>query len=36
MFLKGDYMKIEIGYLWHIKNDFFDIVNDEKLKNLIK
>lgn len=24
-------MKIQTGYLYHIKDDFFDIVNDEKL-----
>ena len=24
-------MKIETGYLYHIKDEFFDIVNDEKL-----
>ena len=24
-------MKIQTGYLYHIKDDFFDIVNDEKI-----
>lgn len=31
MSLGVDYMKIETGYLYHIKDKFFDIVNDEKL-----
>lgn len=24
-------MKIETGYLYHIKDQFFDVVNDERL-----
>ena len=24
-------MKIETGYLYHIKDEFFDVVNDENL-----
>ena len=31
MSLGVDYMKIETSYLYHIKDKFFDIVNDEKL-----
>ena len=30
--VKGDeLMKIETGYLYHIKDEFFDVVNDENL-----
>ena len=25
------YMKVKIGYLYHIKDEYFDLVNDEKL-----
>ena len=28
MSLGVDYMKIETGYLYHIKDDFFDKIND--------
>ena len=31
MSLGVDYMKIETGYLYHIKNDFFDKINDNGL-----
>ena len=31
MSLGVDYMKIETGYLYHIKDEFFDIVNDDNL-----
>jgi len=31
MSLGVDYMKIETGYLYHIKDEFFNIVNDENL-----
>ena len=31
MSLEVDYMKIETGYLYHIKDEFFDIVNDDNL-----
>ncbi len=24
-------MKLKVGYLYHIKNEYFDIVNDESL-----
>ena len=24
-------MKVQTGYLYHIKDDFFDVVNDENL-----
>ncbi len=24
-------MKVQTGYLYHIKNEFFDLVNDESL-----
>ena len=27
----GDSLKIKTGYLYHIKDEFFDIVNDEGL-----
>ena len=27
----GDKVKIETGYLYHIKDEFFDIVNDDSL-----
>ena len=30
--LEGDNtMKVQTGYLYHIKDDFFDVVNDENL-----
>ena len=28
---RGDCMRVQTGYLYHIKDEFFDIVNDEKL-----
>lgn len=31
LLLGVDYMKVQTGYLYHIKDEFFDIVNDESL-----
>lgn len=30
-FYGDDYMEIKIGYLYHIKDEFFDAVNDENI-----
>ncbi len=27
----GDHMKVQIGYIYHIKDDFFDKINDKGL-----
>jgi hypothetical protein len=29
--MRGEQMKIEAGYLYHIKDDYFDFVNDDSL-----
>lgn len=31
MYWEVDKMRVETGYLYHIKDDFFEIVNDERL-----
>lgn len=31
LFTKGDIMKIQTGYLYHIKDEFFEVVNDDSL-----
>ena len=31
LFVGSDDMKVQTGYLYHIKDDFFDIVNDDNL-----
>ena len=31
IYMGVDSMKIETGYLYHIKDEFFDVVNDENL-----
>ena len=30
MLSRGGTMKVQTGYLYHIKDEYFDLVNDEK------